>query len=64
MQASNPKVDIVHSSFVFFIDGKGNERYLANPTDDHTSNGTAYLPAGPRTSWGQGIALVARSLSS
>jgi cytochrome oxidase Cu insertion factor (SCO1/SenC/PrrC family) len=63
VQAPSPTADIIHSSFAFFIDPTGHERYLANPTDDHTSNGTAYLPAGPLASWGQGIALVSRSLS-
>jgi cytochrome oxidase Cu insertion factor (SCO1/SenC/PrrC family) len=63
VQAPSPNTDIVHSSFVFFIDPSGHERYLANPTADHTSSGTAYLPAGPLASWGQGIALVARSLT-
>jgi cytochrome oxidase Cu insertion factor (SCO1/SenC/PrrC family) len=62
VQAPSPTADVIHSSFTFFIDPNGNERYLANPTDDHTSSGTAYLPAGPLASWGQGIALVARSL--
>ena len=62
VQAPSPTIDIIHSSFVFFIGPDGNERYLANPTDDHASSGTAYLPAGPLASWGQGIALVTRSL--
>lgn len=62
VQAPNPNADIIHSSFAFFIDPAGRERYLANPTDDHTSNGTAYLPAGPLASWGRGIALVSHSL--
>jgi len=64
VQAPSPNADIIHSSFVFFIDPTGHERYLANPTDDHTSSGTAYLPAGPLASWGQGIALMARSLTN
>lgn len=64
VQAPDPTTDIIHSSFVFFIDPQGRERFLANPTDDHTSNGTAYFPAGPLASWGQGIALVSRSLGS
>jgi cytochrome oxidase Cu insertion factor (SCO1/SenC/PrrC family) len=64
VQAPSPTADVIHSSFAFFIDPKGNERYLANPTDDHTSSGTAYLPAGPLASWGHGIALVSQSLIS
>ena len=62
VQAPSPNADIIHSSFVFFIDPKGEERYVANPMDYHRSSGAAYLPAGQLTSWGQGIALVARSL--
>jgi cytochrome oxidase Cu insertion factor (SCO1/SenC/PrrC family) len=63
VQARSPNADIIHSSFVFFIDPNGQERYLANPMDYHTSTGVAYLPTGQLTSWGQGIALVARSLT-
>ncbi len=62
VQNPGPNADVVHSSFVFFIGPDGRERYLANPTDEHTSNGTAYLPPGQITSWAQGIAVVARSL--
>ncbi|MHB1929987.1 MAG: SCO family protein [Acidimicrobiales bacterium] len=62
VEAPNPNADIIHSSFVYFIDPSGHERYLGNPTDDHTASGAAYLPAGPLASWGQGIALVSRSL--
>jgi protein SCO1/2 len=63
VQAPSPNADIIHSSFVFFIDSNGKERFLANPTDYHSSSGVAYLPTGQLTSWGQGIALVARSLT-
>jgi cytochrome oxidase Cu insertion factor (SCO1/SenC/PrrC family) len=63
VQAPSPNADIIHSSFAFFIDPTGHERYLANPTDDHTASGASYLPAGPLASWGQGIALVSRSLT-
>jgi protein SCO1/2 len=59
--AQNPNADIVHSSIVYFIDPHGHERYLASPMDDHTSNGSAYLPTGPLTTWGEGIALIASS---
>jgi len=62
VEAPNPNSDIIHSSFVYFIDPSGHERYLGNPTDDHTASGAAYLPAGPLASWGEGISLVARSL--
>jgi cytochrome oxidase Cu insertion factor (SCO1/SenC/PrrC family) len=63
VQAPSPDADIIHSSFVYFIDPSGHERYLGDPTDDHTSSGAAYLPAGTLASWGQGIALVAQSLT-
>jgi cytochrome oxidase Cu insertion factor (SCO1/SenC/PrrC family) len=63
VQVPSPTADIIHSSFIFFIDPKGNERYLANPTDDHTASGAAFLPASSLSSWGQGIALVSRALS-
>ena len=62
VQAPSPNADIIHSSFTFFIDPAGNERFLADPTDDHTPSGAAFLPSGQLTSWGQGIALVTRSL--
>ena len=62
VQAPSPTADIVHSSFVFFIGPDGREHYLANPTDHRTASGAAYLPAGQLTSWGHGIALVARSM--
>ena len=63
VSAPNPKADIVHTSIVYFIDPSGHERYVAAPMVDHTAKGKAYLPSGPLTTWGQGIALVARSLS-
>ena len=63
VEAPSPNADIIHSSFVYFIDPSGHERYLGNPTVDHTANGAVYLPAGPLASWGQGIALVSRSLA-
>jgi cytochrome oxidase Cu insertion factor (SCO1/SenC/PrrC family) len=60
---SGPTGDLVHSSFIYFIDAQGHERYLGSPMADHTSSGTAFLPGALLTSWGTGIALVARSLS-
>jgi protein SCO1/2 len=62
VQASSAQADLIHSSFIFFIGPDGRERYLANPTDSHTPSGAAYLQAGELTSWGQGIAITARSL--
>ena len=60
--APNPNADIVHTSVMYFIGPDGRERYIADPMVDHTASGTAYLPAGQITAWGQGIAQVARSL--
>jgi cytochrome oxidase Cu insertion factor (SCO1/SenC/PrrC family) len=62
VEAPNPDADIIHTSVVFFIDPSGHERYIATPMDDHTAQGSAYLPAGPLASWGDGIALVIRQL--
>ena len=64
VQAPSPDADIVHTSTVYFIGPGGTERYLAEPMADHTSNGTAYLPAGQIAAWGRGIALVAKALTS
>jgi cytochrome oxidase Cu insertion factor (SCO1/SenC/PrrC family) len=64
VEAPNPNADIVHTSIVYFIDPKGHERYLGAPMDDHTASGASYLPANQLASWGQGIAFVARSLTS
>jgi putative membrane protein len=60
--APNPNADIVHTSVMYFIGPDGRERYIAVPVDDHTTSGTAYLPPGQITAWGQGIAQVADSL--
>jgi cytochrome oxidase Cu insertion factor (SCO1/SenC/PrrC family) len=60
--APNPNADIVHTSVMYFIGPDGRERYVAVPMDDHTASGTAYLPAGQITAWGQGIAQMAESL--
>jgi cytochrome oxidase Cu insertion factor (SCO1/SenC/PrrC family) len=56
--------DIIHTSTVFFIDPRGNERYIGTPMDYHTASGTAFLPAGQLELWGRGIALVAKDLLS
>ena len=55
--------DIVHTDTIFFIDPSGNVRYVAAPMADYTASGTAYLPSSDLLAWGQGIALVARSLT-
>jgi cytochrome oxidase Cu insertion factor (SCO1/SenC/PrrC family) len=64
VEAPSPAADIVHTSVIYFIGPGGTQRYVADPMADYTSNGTAYLPAGQISTWGQGIALVARSLTS
>jgi cytochrome oxidase Cu insertion factor (SCO1/SenC/PrrC family) len=63
VQAPNPSADVVHTSAVYFIDPQGRERYLASPQVDHTTSGASYLPADQITTWGQGIAALARSLA-
>jgi len=62
VQAPNPDADVQHTSAVYLIDQRGRERYLAMPVADHTKSGTAYLPAQQLTSWGHGIALLAKDL--
>ncbi|MBO0803862.1 MAG: SCO family protein [Nocardiopsaceae bacterium] len=63
VQAPSPSADIVHTSAIYFIAPDGRERFEASPTDDHTANGTAYLPADQLTAWGKGIAHIARLLA-
>ncbi|HUZ26848.1 MAG TPA: SCO family protein [Streptosporangiaceae bacterium] len=62
VQAPSRNADVLHTSEVIFIDARGRERYVAAPMADYTAKGQAYLPAGPLTEWGQGIAQVARAL--
>lgn len=64
VQAPNPNVDVIHTSPLYFIDPQGTERYMATPTDKKTTTGQAYLSMGDLTSWGTGIALVARGMVS
>ena len=61
--APNPRVDIVHTSVMYFIDPSGHERYIAVPIVNHTATKKAFLPAPSLTAWGRGIALVARNLA-
>ncbi len=63
VSAPNPNADIVHTSLVYFIDPKGNERFVAAPTVDHTKAGKAFLPADTIAAWGHGIANLADYLS-
>ena len=62
VEAPNPNADILHSSVMYFIDPKGQERYLASPMVDHTKGGSSYLAANELAEWAQGIAQVARQL--
>jgi protein SCO1 len=62
VNASSPKADVQHTSAVYLIDQHGRERYLAMAEADHTKSGTAYLPADQLSSWGHGLALLARDL--
>jgi cytochrome oxidase Cu insertion factor (SCO1/SenC/PrrC family) len=61
--APNPNADIVHTSVIYFIGPDGRERYVAAPMADYTKSGTAYLPVGQLTAWGQGIAQLAETLA-
>lgn len=63
VDAPSPTADVVHTSIVYFIDARGRERYIASPTDYHTPQGTAYLPASQLTAWGHGIATVSGDLA-
>ena len=64
VEAPNPAADIIHTSVVYFIDPRGRERFIGTPTDQHTAKGVAYLPSGPLTAWGRGLAYVARDTLS
>ena len=70
--APNPNGDIIHTSAIYFIDPEGRERYLALPQDEGTTkprfaygtkNETGYLLPGQMADWGEGIALLASSLT-
>jgi hypothetical protein len=61
--APSRNADVIHTSEVFFISPGGQERYIAAPMADYTAKGKAYLPAGPLSEWGQGIALLTRQLA-
>jgi cytochrome oxidase Cu insertion factor (SCO1/SenC/PrrC family) len=64
VEAPSPDADVIHSSYMYFIDPRGKERYLANPVVDHTKSGSSYLPASQQAAWARGIADVARQLAS
>ncbi len=60
--ARNPNADVQHTSMIYFINANGQERFIASPAVDHTKSGHAFLPLPQLTSWGSGIAQVARNL--
>jgi cytochrome oxidase Cu insertion factor (SCO1/SenC/PrrC family) len=62
VEAPNPNSDVIHTSLVYFIGPNGHLRYIADPTDDHTKQGVAFLPPIQLKAWGTGIATVARDL--
>jgi cytochrome oxidase Cu insertion factor (SCO1/SenC/PrrC family) len=64
VQAPSPTADVIHSDNMYFIDPSGHERWMALPTDDHTANGTSYLPAKQVHQWGVDIASIASRLLS
>ncbi|MGH9101985.1 MAG: SCO family protein [Acidimicrobiales bacterium] len=64
VHSPSPTADVIHSSYVFFIDPQGRERYLASPMADHRANGSSYLPVSTLSAWGHGIASYARRLES
>ncbi len=61
--AKSASADIVHTSIIYFIDPQGQERFVAAPAVDYTSDGTAYLPTNEITAWGQGIAQISQDLT-
>ena len=63
VEAPSRNADVVHSSVMYFISPRGQERYLASPMVDHAKSGRSYVPADELAAWGQGIAQVARHLS-
>ncbi len=63
VSAPSPDADIIHASIVYFIDARGQERFVAAPMVDHTKSGASYLPPSQITAWGRGIAAVSGGLS-
>ncbi len=62
VEVPSRNADIIHTSIVYFIDPRGHERYIATPSARYTKTHRAFLPGTTLASWGQGIALVAKSL--
>lgn len=61
--APSPTADVQHSDTMYFIGPSGRERFVANPVDEQTPNGTAFLPVPQIREWGQGIATYAGQLA-
>ena len=57
-------VQTVHSSYLYFINPLGRERYLADATVFQNESGRAYLPPGLIGRWGRGIAWYLRKSQS
>ena len=64
VQAPNPNADVIHTSADLLHRPGGTERYVAVADGGSHQKGAAYLPPGQIATWGRGIALVARTLSS
>ena len=63
VRAPNRNADVKHTSLIYFIDPKGQERYVVAPMVDHTKSGMSYLPPKQLDEWGRGIALLAQAVS-
>jgi protein SCO1/2 len=63
VRAPGHRAAIAHNPVIYFIAPDGAERYIAAPAGGQASVGAARLPPGELAGWGQGIALVARSLT-
>ncbi len=60
---NNDPNNIIHADYFYFVNSKGQERYLASPTVDQTKSGVGYLPQPTLTQWGQGIATYVKKIT-
>jgi cytochrome oxidase Cu insertion factor (SCO1/SenC/PrrC family) len=60
--APNPVVGLVHSSTLFFIDRRGDERFLASPMVGFSLKENSHLPPAEIAAWAGGIARIAGDL--
>lgn len=63
VKTGGPNVDVQHTSLIYFINPKGQEKYVVAPMVDHTKKGLSYLPPKQLSTWGHGIALLAKAVS-